>query len=115
MIHAMSLIHDDLPCMDNDDFRRGKPTNHKVFGEAMALLAGDALLMHATDILIDKTPEDKSTAVLLYLSVALELARASGAKGMSRRVKLMTCGLTGASDKATGLPAASNESAIRVH
>ena len=44
MIHTYSLIHDDLPCMDNDDFRRGRPTNHKVYGEAMAILAGDALL-----------------------------------------------------------------------
>lgn len=47
MIHTYSLIHDDLPCMDNDDFRRGRPTNHKVYGEAMALLAGDALLTDA--------------------------------------------------------------------
>ena len=44
MLHVQSLIHDDLPCMDNDDFRRGKPSNHKVFGEANAVLAGDALL-----------------------------------------------------------------------
>lgn len=47
MIHTYSLIHDDLPCMDNDDFRRGHPTNHKVFGEGMAVLAGDALLTDA--------------------------------------------------------------------
>lgn len=47
MIHTYSLIHDDLPAMDNDDFRRGKPTNHKVYGEAMAILAGDGLLTHA--------------------------------------------------------------------
>ena len=47
MIHTMSLIHDDLPMMDNDDFRRGVPTNHKVYGEEMAILAGDALLSHA--------------------------------------------------------------------
>lgn len=47
MIHTYSLIHDDLPCMDNDDFRRGKPTNHKVYGEALAVLAGDGLLTHA--------------------------------------------------------------------
>ena len=46
-IHTYSLIHDDLPCMDDDDFRRGKPTNHKVFGEGIAVLAGDALLTHA--------------------------------------------------------------------
>ncbi len=47
MIHTYSLIHDDLPAMDNDDYRRGKLTNHKVYGEAMAILAGDALLTHA--------------------------------------------------------------------
>ena len=47
MIHTYSLIHDDLPCMDNDDFRRGRPTNHKVFGEGLAVLAGDALLTDA--------------------------------------------------------------------
>ena len=51
MIHTYSLIHDDLPCMDNDDLRRGKPTNHKAFGEAIALLAGDALLTEAFGIL----------------------------------------------------------------
>ena len=50
LIHTYSLIHDDLPCMDNDDLRRGKPTNHKVFGEALALLAGDALLNLAYEI-----------------------------------------------------------------
>lgn len=50
MIHTYSLIHDDLPCMDNDDMRRGKPTNHKVYGEAMAVLAGDALLTEATGV-----------------------------------------------------------------
>ena len=47
MVHTYSLIHDDLPCMDNDDFRRGKPTNHRVYGEAKAVLAGDALLTAA--------------------------------------------------------------------
>lgn len=50
MIHTYSLIHDDLPAMDNDDFRRGRPTNHKVFGEAMAILAGDALLNYAFEV-----------------------------------------------------------------
>ena len=47
IIHTYSLVHDDLPCMDDDDLRRGKPTNHKVFGEAMAVLAGDGLLTYA--------------------------------------------------------------------
>src|SRR5215469_12148254 len=51
LIHTYSLIHDDLPAMDNDDYRRGKPTNHKVFGEAMAILAGDALLTLAFQVL----------------------------------------------------------------
>lgn len=55
MLHAQSLIHDDLPCMDNDDFRRGKPSNHKVFGEAIAVLAGDALLSFAPQLIIDKS------------------------------------------------------------
>ena len=55
MLHAQSLIHDDLPCMDNDDFRRGKPSNHMVFGEAIAVLAGDALLSFAPQLIIDKS------------------------------------------------------------
>lgn len=80
MIHAMSLIHDDLPAMDNDDLRRGKPTNHKVFGEAIALLSGDALLMLAMDVVMEKTPEHISRSKVL--SVAKELSRATGAAGM---------------------------------
>ena len=52
MIHTYSLIHDDLPCMDNDDLRRGKPTNHKVYGEDIAVLAGDALLNEAMTLMI---------------------------------------------------------------
>ena len=55
MLHVQSLIHDDLPCMDNDDFRRGKPSNHKVFGEANAVLAGDALLTYAPQLIIEKS------------------------------------------------------------
>ncbi|HEY9870065.1 MAG TPA: farnesyl diphosphate synthase [Candidatus Obscuribacterales bacterium] len=80
MIHAMSLIHDDLPALDNDDLRRGRPTNHKVFGEAIALLAGDALLMLALEVLLDKTPARVDRAVVL--DVALALSRATGAAGM---------------------------------
>jgi geranylgeranyl diphosphate synthase, type II len=53
LVHTYTLVHDDLPCMDNDDFRRGKPTNHKVFGEATALLAGDALMALAIDVILD--------------------------------------------------------------
>lgn len=55
MLHVQSLIHDDLPCMDNDDFRRGQPSNHKVFGEANAVLAGDALLTFAPQLIIEKS------------------------------------------------------------
>jgi geranylgeranyl diphosphate synthase, type II len=80
LIHAMSLIHDDLPVMDNDDYRRGKPTNHKVYGEAMALLAGDALLAMASEILITKSSVEIDPYILL--NVAAELTRASGAAGM---------------------------------
>lgn len=57
MLHAQSLIHDDLPCMDNDDFRRGKPSNHKVFGEANAVLAGDALITYALQVIIENTKD----------------------------------------------------------
>lgn len=56
LVHCGSLIHDDLPCMDDDDLRRGKPTNHKVYGEAIALLAGDTLLCYPVEVLITKTP-----------------------------------------------------------
>lgn len=64
MLHVQSLIHDDLPCMDNDDFRRGKPSNHKVFGEANAVLAGDALLTFAPQLIIEKSTELDSSTVL---------------------------------------------------
>jgi geranylgeranyl diphosphate synthase type II len=56
IIHAQSLIHDDLPCMDNDDFRRGKPSTHRQFGEALAVLAGDALIPLAYEVFITRTP-----------------------------------------------------------
>ncbi len=60
MVHTYSLIHDDLPCMDNDDYRRGKPTNHKVFGEATAVLAGDALLTQAFALIAQSELSDKA-------------------------------------------------------
>src|SRR4051812_20197694 len=65
LIHTYSLIHDDLPCMDNDDLRRGKPTNHKVFGEAGALLAGDALLTMSFGILAQAPFPGAAVAVSL--------------------------------------------------
>lgn len=56
MIHCFTLIHDDLPCMDNDNFRRGKPSNHRVYGDGIALLAGDALMALAVDVFLDAKP-----------------------------------------------------------
>ena len=67
MLHVQSLIHDDLPCMDNDDFRRGKPSNHKVFGEANAVLAGDALLTFAPQLIIEKSKGQLSDEIILKL------------------------------------------------
>ena len=78
MIHTYSLIHDDLPCMDNDDYRRGRLTNHKVFGEAMAVLAGDALLTDAFTVLSTaklENPADMATAVGI-------LSECAGSRGM---------------------------------
>lgn len=67
MLHVQSLIHDDLPCMDNDDFRRGKPSNHKVFGEANAVLAGDALLTFAPQLIIEKSKGKLADETILKL------------------------------------------------
>ena len=64
MLHVQSLIHDDLPCMDNDDFRRGQPSNHKVFGEANAVLAGDALLTFAPQLIIEKSNKLSENQIL---------------------------------------------------
>jgi geranylgeranyl diphosphate synthase, type II len=75
-IHTYSLIHDDLPCMDNDDLRRGRPTNHKAFGDGIAVLAGDALLTVAFEILAKAEPTKRyGTAALIA-----ELAHASGSR-----------------------------------
>ena len=78
-IHTYSLIHDDLPGMDNDDYRRGKLTNHKVFGEGMAILAGDALLTYAFEILANMANENNS---LQIVQIIQEAAKASGEAGM---------------------------------
>ena len=67
MLHTQSLIHDDLPCMDNDDYRRGKLTNHKAFSESTAVLAGDALISYGIKLIIDKTPKDVSAEKLVQI------------------------------------------------
>ncbi|HGM3505668.1 polyprenyl synthetase family protein [Clostridioides sp. ZZV15-6383] len=80
MIHTYSLIHDDLPALDNDDLRRGRPTNHKVYGEAMGILAGDALLNYAFEVMlagsINKENPEK------YLKAINEIAKGAGIYGM---------------------------------
>ncbi|MEN6412552.1 MAG: polyprenyl synthetase family protein [Veillonellales bacterium] len=78
MIHTYSLIHDDLPAMDNDDYRRGKLTNHKVFGEGMAVLAGDALLTAAFEVMLSQT----GVAPAALLPVIREISVAAGPAGM---------------------------------
>lgn len=80
MIHTMSLIHDDLPAMDNDDYRRGKLTNHKVYGEDVAILAGDGLLALAFEFVAIETPQ--SVKRELVLQVIARLGRALGAAGL---------------------------------
>lgn len=84
MIHTYSLIHDDLPSMDDDDFRRGKPTNHKVFGEAMAILTGDALLNMAFEIMSNHIVECSNSLVDYKANTRAmaEISRYSGAYGM---------------------------------
>lgn len=81
MIHTYSLIHDDLPAMDNDDFRRGKPTNHKVFGEGIAILAGDALLTWAFHLMSSIASKHNVDPVIV-LDLVSKLAIAAGPSGM---------------------------------
>ncbi len=81
MIHTYSLIHDDLPCMDDDSLRRGKPTNHNVFGEATAILAGDALVTDAF-YLISKSIIESGIPSLVGLEIIEDISRASGSMGM---------------------------------
>lgn len=79
MLHAQTLIHDDLPCMDNDDFRRGKPSNHKVFGEATAVLAGDALISFAPQVILRNS---KNLPADVLLQVLDDFFTAAGARGV---------------------------------
>ncbi|MCI7611844.1 MAG: polyprenyl synthetase family protein [Selenomonadaceae bacterium] len=78
MIHTYSLIHDDLPAMDNDDYRRGKLTNHKVYGEALAILAGDALLTQAFEVIL----RQQGVSAEVLLKVLQEMSIAAGPNGM---------------------------------
>ncbi|MCW5653710.1 MAG: polyprenyl synthetase family protein [Hydrogenophaga sp.] len=80
LIHAYSLVHDDMPCMDNDVLRRGKPTVHVRYGEAQALLAGDALQALAFELLV---PDDGSVGPAMAAQLCRQMARAAGANGMA--------------------------------
>lgn len=80
MIHTYSLIHDDLPCMDDDDLRRGKPTSHVVFGEDIAVLAGDSLLNLASEVMLDTVI--KHCENINYMHAMREILKASGSNGM---------------------------------
>jgi geranylgeranyl diphosphate synthase type II len=82
MIHTYSLIHDDLPAMDDDDLRRGRPTNHKVYGEAIAILAGDALLTRAFHLLAQLPDDASEAAVRRRLAATALLAEACGTTGL---------------------------------
>ncbi len=82
MVHTYSLIHDDLPCMDDDDLRRGKPTSHKVFGEAIAVLAGDALLTRAFALLAEVPPRFDGERLRRRLQVMAMLGEAAGTAGL---------------------------------
>ncbi|KXO17106.1 polyprenyl synthetase family protein [Peptoniphilus sp. GNH] len=84
LIHTYSLIHDDLPAMDNDDFRRNKPTNHKVYGEAIAILAGDSLLNLASEVMVKEALkyEDKNDMIRALEAIKC-IFSSSGAKGMA--------------------------------
>ncbi len=98
LIHAYSLVHDDMPCMDNDVLRRGKPTVHVQFGQAQALLAGDALQALAFELL---TPEDESVAAVTQARLCRMLAQAAGFQGMAggQAIDLASVGRPLASDQ----------------
>jgi len=80
MIHTYSLIHDDLPALDNDDLRRGKPTNHKVYGEAMAILAGDGLLNYAYEVMLSNSLNKENPEN--YIKAINEISKSAGIYGM---------------------------------
>lgn len=92
MIHAYSLIHDDLPCMDNDDIRRGRPSNHKVYGEAMALLAGDGLLNYSYELMLQESIKENTTNAMYAMHC---VAKRAGISGMiAGQVQDMTTSFT---------------------
>ncbi len=110
MIHCFSLIHDDLPAMDNDDLRRGRPTNHKVYGGALAILAGDGLNTMAFEVIAKKVADPR-----LAISLVKELAFATGAEGMIGGQVLDTCHPEEAKREGTGGGEGDLEKLQRIH
>ncbi len=102
LIHAYSLVHDDMPCMDNDVLRRGKPTVHVKFGEAQALLAGDALQALAFELLV---PEGDAVPAAMQATLCRLLARAAGSSGMAggQAIDLASVGLALTEDQLRGM------------
>ncbi len=98
-VHTYSLIHDDLPAMDDDDFRRGKPTSHKVFGEGMAVLAGDALLTEAFRIMAES--EAAAAQPGRAVRAIADLARSAGAEGMVGGQQMDLSSVAGTADAST--------------
>lgn len=112
LVHTFTLIHDDLPAMDDDDLRRGRPTNHKVFGEAAAILAGDALLTLAFELIVRHAqPSEKACRM------ALTLARATGRQGMigGQVLDLLAEGRISGANDATAAAPAGIELVRRIH
>ncbi len=111
MIHTYSLIHDDLPAMDNDTMRRGRPTSHVVYGEAMAILAGDALHTEAFALLCREPASADPGIALRKLRVIETVARAAGAEGMVGG-QVIDLQLTGSSDSAGPAPSADRRHSV---
>ena len=113
LIHTYSLIHDDLPCMDNDDLRRGKPTNHKVFGEDMAVLAGDGLLNLAMEISLDAIESDNCEN---YMKAVKLLFASSGPEGMigGQAIDILNTGKFQASDDLKLMHSKKNRSTVQI-
>lgn len=109
MIHTYSLIHDDLPCMDNDDYRRGKPSNHVVFGENRAVLAGDGLLSYAFQVMLQAL-SDRKEAIPGYTEAIRAVAEGAGVFGMvAGQVRDLEC------ENRTGDPDSDEKDILYIH
>ena len=113
LVHTYSLVHDDLPAMDDDTLRRGRPTSHVVFGEGLAILAGDALLTQAFDLLARRPPQAPPGFEARQIRAVARVAEAAGAAGMVGGQALDLAAAGAGSGPAPGPPAAGSEAALR--